>query len=109
MTVTESLFRAGALSTRTREALTAARAVGRMRMDPDTMRLWEEVYPRLSEGLPGLLGALPGAPRRRLCALHCYMRCSTGLHRFRKSISRPRWHYGPIAKHRRVTSSVICS
>ena len=48
------------LGTRTLQAITAARALGRVTMQPETMRLWEEVYPKLSEGLPGLLGAITG-------------------------------------------------
>ena len=50
----------GILGTKTLDASTAARAVGRVTMDPGAIRLWEQVYPTLSEGLPGLLGAITG-------------------------------------------------
>jgi hypothetical protein len=50
----------GLLGARTLEAITAARNLGRVTMHREAMRLWEEVYPKLSEGLPGLLGAITG-------------------------------------------------
>jgi hypothetical protein len=50
----------GLLGARTLEAIAAARTIGRLTMTPESMALWEEVYPKLSEGLPGLLGAITG-------------------------------------------------
>ena len=86
----------GALSTRTREALTAARAVGRMRMDPDTMRLWEEVYPRLSEGLPGLLGAITGraeAQTVRLALLYALLDQAPQISQIHLEAALALWNY----------------
>ena len=41
-----------------REAVAFARKVGEMTWTPEAARLWEEVYPQLSEGKPGLLGLI---------------------------------------------------
>lgn len=38
--------------------LTAARKAGRVRMDDDARAAWHSVYPALSDGLPGMLGAI---------------------------------------------------
>ena len=86
----------GALGTRTREVLTAARAVGRMRMDPDTMRLWEEVYPRLSEGLPGLLGAITGraeAQTVRLALLYALLDQAPQISQIHLEAALALWNY----------------
>jgi hypothetical protein len=48
------------LGGKTSAALEAARLLGQMEMTPDAMRLWEQAYPKLSEGRPGLLGAITG-------------------------------------------------
>jgi hypothetical protein len=39
-------------------AIGFVRTAGRIEMDSGSQRIWEAVYPRLSEGLPGLLGAV---------------------------------------------------
>jgi hypothetical protein len=46
------------LGAQTLEALTAARSVERLTMTPAADRHWQDIYPELSEGLPGLLGAI---------------------------------------------------
>jgi hypothetical protein len=46
------------LGARTLEALTAARSLERLTMTPAANQHWKDVYPTLSEGLPGLLGAI---------------------------------------------------
>ncbi|GBE46860.1 DNA primase TraC [bacterium BMS3Bbin12] len=46
------------LGARVRGALDEARRVGRVSMSPEARELWGAVYPQLSEGLPGLLGAV---------------------------------------------------
>jgi hypothetical protein len=48
----------GMLGAATLEALTTARNIGRITMTPEAVKLWEDVYPKLSEGLPGMLGAI---------------------------------------------------
>jgi hypothetical protein len=46
------------LGTRTRLAIDSARAVTSVTMTPDAREAWVRVYPSLSEGQPGLLGAI---------------------------------------------------
>lgn len=40
------------------EAVEFGKNAGEMRRDPDAAAIWREVYPQLSEGKPGLVGAL---------------------------------------------------
>lgn len=44
------------LGDRLRDAVSFARTVQELAWTPDAIGLWEEVYPKLSEGKPGLLG-----------------------------------------------------
>jgi hypothetical protein len=56
-----------------------ARGVGEMVRDPDAEALWAEVYPALSEGKPGLCGAITSrseAQVLRLSMLYALMDCS---------------------------------
>jgi hypothetical protein len=46
------------LVTRLKEAAAAARSRGELGRDRDAEELWERVYPELSEGTPGLFGAV---------------------------------------------------
>jgi hypothetical protein len=58
------------------EAAQFARAVGEMGLDDEAVELWCEVYPELSEGKPGLAGALLGraeAHVRRLACLYALL------------------------------------
>ncbi len=48
----------GKLGARTLEALTATRGVEQLTMTDAANRHWRDTYPKLSEGLPGLLGAI---------------------------------------------------
>ncbi len=48
----------GPLDTELAEAVRFARSVSEMRRDSAAGKLWAEVYPQLSEGRPGLLGAV---------------------------------------------------
>ena len=58
---------------RLHEALTFAREVDEVRRDADAREVWVGVYPKLSEGAPGLLGAMTAraeAQVMRLAALY---------------------------------------
>jgi hypothetical protein len=46
------------LVSRVRDALKFARTVGEVQRDKDARNVWQKVYPVLSEGKPGLLGAV---------------------------------------------------
>jgi hypothetical protein len=48
----------GQLGAQTLEALIAARSVERLTMTPAANQHWNDIYPTLSEGLPGLLGTI---------------------------------------------------
>jgi len=48
-----------------------ARSVGEMRRDDGARALWHEVYPRLSEGRPGLLGAMTARSEAQVMRLAC--------------------------------------
>jgi hypothetical protein len=48
----------GKLGARTLEALTAARGLEQLTMTDAANQHWKDIYPKLSEGLPGLLGAI---------------------------------------------------
>jgi hypothetical protein len=53
------------------EALMAARRVQRMERDDAARALWHEVYRPLSEGSPGLLGAMTGRAEAQVMRLAC--------------------------------------
>lgn len=48
------------LTLQTQRALQAARIVGRMSRDPAAQKLWEDIYPQLTEGRAGAFGAVTG-------------------------------------------------
>lgn len=60
-------------------AITFARGVGRMTRDDEARTLWHEVYPDLSEGKPGLFGAVTSraeAQVGRLACIYALLDCS---------------------------------
>jgi hypothetical protein len=63
---------------KTRAVLDFARKVGEVRWDLEADELWRQVYPVLSEGRPGLLGAVLGrgdAQVLRLAMLYALLNC----------------------------------
>ena len=64
---------------RLRQAIRFASQAGEIVWDDDARRLWAEVYPALSEGKPGLLGAILAraeAQVRRLAMVYTLLDCS---------------------------------
>lgn len=59
------------LSRRLREAATFARTIGRMERDSAARAIWHEVYPELSEGKPGLFGAVTSRAEAQVLRLSC--------------------------------------
>ncbi len=57
------------ISLKITEALTKARLIGQMRRGAEARALWHEVYPELSEGKPGLLGAVVGRAEAQVTRL----------------------------------------
>ncbi len=60
-----------ALTARTATALAHARQVGGMHRDDAARDLWRAVYPRLSEGRPGLFGAITSRAEAQVVRLAC--------------------------------------
>ncbi|MBI2842380.1 MAG: DUF3987 domain-containing protein [Armatimonadetes bacterium] len=56
---------------RLREICQFARSVGEMKRDEEARQLWREVYPDLSEGKPGLLGAMIARAEAQVMRLAC--------------------------------------
>jgi hypothetical protein len=54
-----------------RNTLDAARRVGQMRRSDAARQLWEDVYPGLSEGAPGLFGAVTSRAEAQVTRLSC--------------------------------------
>ncbi len=60
-----------ALTQRLSAAVMFARSTGEMRRDAEARALWHEVYPALSEGRPGLLGAILARAEAQVMRLAC--------------------------------------
>jgi len=56
---------------RLRAAVEFARSVGELRRDEEARAIWHEVYPELSEGKPGLLGAVIARAEAQVMRLAC--------------------------------------
>jgi hypothetical protein len=70
------------VQTRLAAAVTSARSVGEMHRDDEARELWRGVYGALSEGRPGLTGALLGraeAHVMRLALLYALLGCSPAI------------------------------
>jgi hypothetical protein len=90
----------GGLAGSVRDALAAARGIGPVGRDAEARRLWHAVYPELSEGRPGLLGAVTAraeAQVTRLALLYALLdrRGAIG----RRTCGRP-WSCGATARTR---------
>ena len=59
------------ITRRLHEALSAASGVGEMGRDAEASDLWKEVYPALSQGKPGLFGAIVGRSEAYVMRLAC--------------------------------------
>jgi len=53
------------------EVVLHARLTGRLQRDPDASRLWHDVYDALSEGKPGLFGAVTSRAEAQVTRLSC--------------------------------------
>jgi uncharacterized protein DUF3987 len=64
------------LAEKTERQILAARQIGHVRMDEETREIWHRVYPLLSEGMPGLLGAVTSrseAQAIRIALIYCLL------------------------------------
>jgi hypothetical protein len=56
---------------RVSQAIAHARAIGELRRDDRAKAVWREVYPSLSEGKPGLAGAMLGRAEAQVMRMAC--------------------------------------
>jgi hypothetical protein len=59
------------LAARVNEAVQFAKTVGELKRDPEAAEIWRLAYPALSEGKPGLLGAVVGRAEAQVMRLAC--------------------------------------
>jgi len=81
---------------RLRAAVEFARSVGELRRDEEARAIWHEVYPELSEGKPGLLGAVIAraeAQVMRLACLYAVLDMSTVVRREHLLAALAVWDY----------------
>jgi hypothetical protein len=56
---------------RLREVVEFAQTIGQMEKDEETAKMWAEVYPELSEGKPGLFGAVISRAEAQVMRISC--------------------------------------
>jgi hypothetical protein len=81
---------------RARKAVDFARTVGEMRRDEAARRAWAAVYPELSEGRPGLVGAVLAraeAQVLRLSMLYALLDCSAIIRQEHLEAALALWEY----------------
>jgi hypothetical protein len=86
----------GLLGAATLEALTSAHNFARIAMTPDAARLWEDVYPQLSEGTPGLFGTIVAraeAQTVRLALLYALLDQARAIERIHLEAALALWAY----------------
>lgn len=79
-----------------RIAVEFAQGVGEMRRDEEAKKLWHEVYHKLSEGKPGLLGAMTAraeAQVMRIAMLYALLDCSPVIRRVHLEAALALWQY----------------
>jgi hypothetical protein len=84
------------LVTRLHDAIEFARDAGEMTRNKAARNLWQVVYPNLSEGKPGLLGAITAraeAQVLRLSALYTLLDCSTEIGVEHQRAALALWNY----------------
>ena len=78
------------------EAVSFGRSTGEIRRDDDANALWAEIYDDLSEGKPGLLGAVTSraeAQVMRLACIYALLDCSRTIRREHLEAALALWRY----------------
>lgn len=91
-----SLSQLSPLIERLRTAITFARGTGEMKRDPDARKMWSAVYPDLSEGKPGLFGAVTSraeAQVLRLSMVYALLDCSAEIRCEHLQSALAMWNY----------------
>ncbi|MBC7248391.1 MAG: DUF3987 domain-containing protein [Actinobacteria bacterium] len=81
---------------RLKDAVDFARDTAEVRRDDEARQVWAEVYPELSEGKPGLLGAMIArseAQVMRLATLYALLDCSPVIRRIHLHAALSLWDY----------------
>ena len=81
---------------RLKEALAFACACGELKRDTEARELWHEIYPQLSEGKPGLLGAMLAraeAQVMRLASIYAVLDCSNKIRTTHLKAALEVWRY----------------
>jgi hypothetical protein len=81
---------------RLRDAIEFARNAGRVTRDNAACKLWAAAYPKLSEGRPGLLGAITAraeAQVLRLSCIYALLDCSTRIRTEHHRAALALWNY----------------
>jgi hypothetical protein len=81
---------------RLKQALDHARKAGRLEWDPESLQSWKTVYAELSEGQPGLLGAMTARAEAqvvRLALLYALLDCSTTIRQPHLTAALALWEY----------------
>lgn len=85
-----------ALVDRIRLAVESAQLANEMVRDQDARELWRQVYPKLSAGKPGLLGAVTGraeAQVMRIACVYALLDCTSTIGRDHLEAALAVWHY----------------
>jgi Protein of unknown function (DUF3987) len=78
------------------DALDCARKAGRVTRDEEARRNWHKIYPELSEGQSGLLGAITGRAEAqvvRLALLYALLDCSPDIRKAHLAAALALWEY----------------
>lgn len=92
-----------ALADNLRRVAAFGRDAGEVRRDPDALAVWSEVYPRLSEGEPGLVGAILARAEAhvlRLSVLYAVLDCSPLIRPEHLAAALALWDYAEAAARR---------
>jgi hypothetical protein len=87
---------AAELTDQLRNILAISRGIGELRRDPEASEIWRAVYPGLSEGRPGLLGAITGraeAQVTRLAMLYALLDTSAVIRQEHLLAALALWNY----------------
>ncbi len=84
------------LARRVQAAVAFARELGRIELDREAIPIWEMVYPELSEGKPGLLGAMIAraeAQVLRVACIYAVLDCSRTIKEAHLKAALAVWQY----------------
>lgn len=81
---------------RLKEAIDFAKQTGELRRDDEARRLWAQIYPELTDDIPGMLGSVTAraeAQTMRLACLFALLDCSAVVRKVHLQAALSLWHY----------------